>query len=85
MHKMTKVTNFVSLYITDEHSSNIFDDIKNLEVQTALTKAKIRKAIGIDNILNKLLKNPNTIDLLVVLLNESVAWVSFHQSGKSLF
>ena len=52
---------------TDEHSNNIFDDINNMEVQTALIKAKIRKAIGIDNLPNEILKNPNTVDLLVVL------------------
>ena len=52
---------------TDENSNNISDDINNLEVQTALIKAKIRKAIGIDNLPNEILKNPNTVDLLVVL------------------
>ena len=52
---------------TDENSNNISDDINNLEVQTALIKAKIRKAIGIDNLPNEILKNPNTVDLLLVL------------------
>ena len=52
---------------TDENSNNISDDINNLEVQTSLIKAKIRTAIGIDNLPNEILKNPNTVDLLVVL------------------
>ena len=53
---------------TDEHSNNMLNDINNLEVQTALIKAKIRKVIGINYLLNEILKNPSTVDLLVVLL-----------------